>query len=145
MLIWDTNPRSPPSFSPIGLRTAEKFQFLSLPDRLQTDRHESQEAGKTIVRFDLSVTTDKNALITEISPIFLYFWFCDKKCHVKVTSGPRLVHNSTNLMLQTMIVFHNQLIRAYVHFQWYIPNKIGDILSTNQVLLPKWRWNRCVT
>jgi hypothetical protein len=31
MLIWDTNPRSPSSFSSIGLRTAEEFQFLSVP------------------------------------------------------------------------------------------------------------------
>jgi hypothetical protein len=67
------------------------------------------------------------------------------KSAMLVTSGPRPVHNSTSLMLQTMIVFHNQLIRAYVHLQWYIPKKIGDIISTNQVLLPKWRWNRCVT
>jgi hypothetical protein len=27
-LIWYTNPRSPPSFSPIGLRMAEKFEFF---------------------------------------------------------------------------------------------------------------------
>jgi hypothetical protein len=60
-LIWDTNLRSPPSFSPIGLRTAEKFQFSSVTDYRQTT-HESQEAGKTIVRFDLPVATDKNGV-----------------------------------------------------------------------------------
>jgi hypothetical protein len=55
-------PRSPENFSPIGQRTAEKLQFLSVTDydnnRLQT--HESQEAGKTIVCCDLPIATDKN-------------------------------------------------------------------------------------
>jgi hypothetical protein len=65
----------------------------------------------------------------EIPPIFLYFWFCVKR-QAKVTSGP------SNLMLQTMLEFHNPLIRVHVNFQWYILKNIGDILLTNQVLLP---------
>jgi hypothetical protein len=48
MLIWDTSPRSPPSFSSIGLCTAEKLQFWSVPNYTkQTNRHESRRAGKT--------------------------------------------------------------------------------------------------
>jgi hypothetical protein len=63
-LIWDTNLRSPESFSPIGRRTAEKFQLLSVPDyRQTTDRQTTdrnhRKAGKTIVRCDLPVETDK--------------------------------------------------------------------------------------
>jgi hypothetical protein len=47
-LIWDTNPRSPPSFSPIGLRTAEKFQFLSVPDYNRKTDMNRRKADKTI-------------------------------------------------------------------------------------------------
>jgi hypothetical protein len=63
MLIWDTNPRSPESFSPIGLRTAEKFQFLSVPDynRLQTTDMNRKRPSKTIVRCDLPIATDKKS------------------------------------------------------------------------------------
>jgi hypothetical protein len=46
-LIWGTNPMSLPSFSPIGLRTAEKLQF---PSVTPNNRHESRRAGETIVR-----------------------------------------------------------------------------------------------
>jgi hypothetical protein len=35
-LIWDTNPRLPPNLSSIGLRTAEKLQFLSVPTQHTT-------------------------------------------------------------------------------------------------------------
>jgi hypothetical protein len=46
------------------LRTAEKFKFSSVPtdynNTQTTDRQESQEAGKTIVRCDLPIATDKN-------------------------------------------------------------------------------------
>jgi hypothetical protein len=53
--FWNTKPRSPPSFSSIGLRMAEKFLFSSVPNnnRQTTDRHELQKAGKTIDRCDL--------------------------------------------------------------------------------------------
>jgi hypothetical protein len=67
MLIWDTNSRFPESFSPIGLRTAEKFQFSSVTDynnnRLQqhTTDMNRRKAGKTIVRSDLPIATDKNS------------------------------------------------------------------------------------
>jgi hypothetical protein len=37
-LIWDTNPRSSPSFSLIGQRTAEKFVISVRPANRQTDR-----------------------------------------------------------------------------------------------------------
>jgi hypothetical protein len=63
MLIWDTNPRSPESFSPIGLRMAEKFQFLSVTDnrlQQQTTHMNRRKAGKTIVRCDFPIATDKN-------------------------------------------------------------------------------------
>jgi hypothetical protein len=50
MLIWDTNPRSLQSFSPIGQRTAEKFQFLSVTDYNNRQTQELQKANKTIVQ-----------------------------------------------------------------------------------------------
>jgi hypothetical protein len=46
MLIWDTNPRSTESFSPIGLRTAEKFQFLSVPTDYNNRHRNHRKAGK---------------------------------------------------------------------------------------------------
>jgi len=45
-LIWHTSPRSSPSFSPIGLRTAGKLQFSSVTDynnRQQTDMNHRRQ------------------------------------------------------------------------------------------------------
>jgi hypothetical protein len=53
MLIWDTNPRSSPSFSSIGPGMAKKFYFSV---RTTTDR---QQAGKTKV-FNFSCRGQKH-------------------------------------------------------------------------------------
>jgi hypothetical protein len=37
--LWSTNLRTPPDFNFIGLRMAEKFQFLFVTDALPTDKN----------------------------------------------------------------------------------------------------------
>jgi hypothetical protein len=82
-LVWDTNPKSPPSFSSIELGMTKTFHLKSLTDNnnnnnnnINNNRNNVWMASKTIVDCDFVVAADKNWRDTERA----YSWFPSLNC-----------------------------------------------------------------